>query len=58
MEKFEVLKKKGRFGPEDLNSLDLGMASPKIGENNPSESAKTPLNPIQEFKNPPQRYSA
>ena len=25
MEKFETLKKKGRFGPDDLKSLDLGF---------------------------------
>ena len=27
LEKFEALKKKGRFGPEDLNSLDIGFTS-------------------------------
>jgi len=29
LEKFEALKKKGRFGPEDLSSLDIGYTSKK-----------------------------
>jgi hypothetical protein len=46
LEKFEALKKKGRFGPEDLNSLDLGTASPKSGDNHTSALTKTTLSPV------------
>lgn len=44
MEKFEALKKKGRFGPDDLSALDLGPASPKE-ETHASALTKT-LSPV------------
>jgi hypothetical protein len=46
LERFEALKKKGRFGPEDLNSLDLGGAIPGNGDNHTSALNKTTLSPV------------
>jgi hypothetical protein len=46
LEKFEALKKKGRFGPEDLNSLDLGTTLPVSGDNHASAMNKTTLSPV------------
>ena len=59
LEKFEALKKKGRFGPEDLNSLDLGFTRNGEGQpNTTGQSALTKtLSPVEEIQSQPQRYS-
>ena len=58
LEKFEALKKKGRFGPEDFNSLDLGFTKTLDGQGNTNQSALTKtLSPVEEIQSQPQRYS-